>query len=148
MPSKQTMFTTMHQNQSPRVRGPVAPAPPKLTATAGRPGFNDSHADKAWVGPALVSRAVQEERSQMYFAPFLLVSRLTNVGPAQAALAGRRFAAAFLPRLFGTRKNSWSHHKGATGRVQTGDQWLPVPCHCQLGQDIPSIELPSLSAQF
>ena len=29
-----------------------------------------------------------------------------------------------------------SHHKGATGRVRTGDQRLPVLCHCQLGQDI------------
>ena len=45
---------------------------------------------------------------------------------------GRRFAAALLPRLFGT--NPRSHHKGATGRVRTGDQLLPVLCHCQLGQ--------------
>ena len=30
-----------------------------------------------------------------------------------------------------------SHHKGATGRVRTGDQRYPVLCHCQLGQDIP-----------
>ena len=49
---------------------------------------------------------------------------------------GRRFAAALLPRLFGT--NPRSHHKGATGRVRTGDQQLPVLCHCQLGQDIPT----------
>ena len=52
---------------------------------------------------------------------------------------GQRFAAAlWLPRLFGTYPRS--HHKGATGRVWTGDQWLPVTvlCHCQLGQDIPS----------
>ena len=63
----------------------------------------------------------------------------------RSAFEGRRFAAALLPRLFGT--NSRSHHKGATGRVletngfqfwrQTGDQRLPVLCHCQLGQDIP-----------
>ena len=32
----------------------------------------------------------------------------------------------------------WSHHKGSTGRVRTGDQLLPVLCHCQLGQDIPT----------
>ena len=32
-----------------------------------------------------------------------------------------------------------SHHKGATGRVRTGDQRYPVLCHCQLGQDIPRI---------
>ena len=50
-------------------------------------------------------------------------------------LIGRRFAAALLPRLFGT--NPRSHHKGATGRVRTGNQRLPVLCHCQLGQDIP-----------
>ena len=46
-----------------------------------------------------------------------------------------RFAAALMPRLFG--KNPRSHHKGATGRVRTGDQRLPILCHCQLGQDIP-----------
>ena len=46
-----------------------------------------------------------------------------------------RFAAALLPRLFGT--NPRSHHKGATGRVRTGNQLLPVLCHCQFGQDIP-----------
>ena len=48
---------------------------------------------------------------------------------------GRRVAAALLPRLF--RTNPRSHHKGATGRVRTGNQRLPVLCHCQLGQDIP-----------
>ena len=46
---------------------------------------------------------------------------------------GRRFAAALLPRPFGM--NPRSHHKGATGRVRTGDQRLPVLCRCQLGQD-------------
>ena len=30
-----------------------------------------------------------------------------------------------------------SDHKGATGRVRTGDQLLPILCHCQLGHDIP-----------
>ena len=50
-------------------------------------------------------------------------------------LAGRRLAAALLPRLFGT--NLRSHSKGITSRVQTGDQQLPVLCHCQLGRDIP-----------
>ena len=47
---------------------------------------------------------------------------------------GRRFAAALLPPLLG--KNPRSHQKGATSRVRTGDQWLPILCHCQLGQDI------------
>ena len=37
--------TTMHKNQSPRVQGPVAPAPSKLTTTAGRPGFDDLPAE-------------------------------------------------------------------------------------------------------
>ena len=32
--------------------------------------------------------------------------------------------------------NPRSHHKGATGRVRTGDQQLPVLCHAHLGQDI------------
>ena len=49
---------------------------------------------------------------------------------------GRSFAAALLPRLFGT--NPRSHHKGATGRVRTGNQRLAILCHCQLGQGIPS----------
>ena len=49
-------------------------------------------------------------------------------------LLGRSFATALLPRLFET--NPRSHHKGATDRVRTGDQRLPVLCHCQLGQDI------------
>ena len=48
---------------------------------------------------------------------------------------GQSFTAALLPLLF--RMNPRSHHKGATGRVWTGDQLLPVLCHCQLGQDIP-----------
>ena len=56
----------------------------------------------------------------------------------QGISIGRRFAAAlWLPRLFGT--NPRSHHKGASGRVWTRDQRLPVLCHCQLGQDIPII---------
>ena len=47
---------------------------------------------------------------------------------------GQRFTAALLPRRFMT--NPRSHHKGATGRVRTGDQRIPVLCHCQLGKDI------------
>ena len=48
------------------------------------------------------------------------------------ASLGQRFAAALLPRLFGT--NPRSHHKGSTSRVRTGDQLLPVLCHCQLSR--------------
>ena len=33
-------------------------------------------------------------------------------------------------------QNPRSHHKGATGRVQTGNQLYPVLGYCQLGQDI------------
>ena len=29
-------------------------------------------------------------------------------------------------------QNPRSHHKGATGRVRTGDRRHPVLCHCQL----------------
>ena len=58
-------------------------------------------------------------------------------GTGSGLWVGRRFAAALLPRLFGT--NPRSHHKGATGRVRTGNQRLPVLCHCQLGQDIPRV---------
>ena len=50
---------------------------------------------------------------------------------------GWRYATALLPQLFGNLKNPRSNHKGATGRVRTGNQLLPVLCHCQLGQDIP-----------
>ena len=44
----------------------------------------------------------------------------------QRVTIGRRFAAALLPRLFG--KNPRSHHKGATGRVRTGNYsyWTPT----------------------
>ena len=56
---------------------------------------------------------------------------------------GRRLAAALLPKLFW--KNPRPHHKGAAGRVQTGDQLLPVLCHCQLGQDIPFSLIESLT---
>ena len=55
--------------------------------------------------------------------------------PKWKLASGLRFTAALLPRLLGT--NLRSHHKGATGRVGTGDQQLPVLCHCQLGKDIP-----------
>ena len=61
-------------------------------------------------------------------------------------VSGRRFAAALLPRLFGT--NPRSHHKGATGRVQTGDQRLPVLCHCQLGQDMVPVYDMSYNTNF
>ena len=59
---------------------------------------------------------------------------------------GQRLAAALLPRLFG--KNPRSHHKGATGRVQTGDQLLPVLCHCQLGKDLGFKAMLSLLSNF
>ena len=79
----------------------------------------------AWAGTALVSRAFREERGK-YNPP----QNFEN----QQIDTGRRFAAALLPRLFGT--NPRSHYKGATGRVRTGNRRLPVLCHCQLGQDI------------
>ena len=40
-----------------------------------------------------------------------------------------------------------SHHKGATGRVRTGDQLYPVLCHCHLGQDIPMLETRKTTVQ-
>ena len=48
--------------------------------------------------------------------------RVTQDSIMMMILVGRRFAAALVPRLFG--KNPRSHHKGATGRVRTGDQRL------------------------
>ena len=42
------------------------------------------------------------------------------------------------------RQSPRSQHKGATGRVWTGDQRHPVLCHCQLGQDISSNNGPLL----
>ena len=59
------------------------------------------------------------------------------------ATIGRRFAAALLPRLFG--KNPRSYHKGATGKVRTGDQRLPVLCHCQLGRPTASRMRPGIN---
>ena len=52
---------------------------------------------------------------------------------------GRGFAAALSPRLLET--NPRLHHKGATARVWTGNQQLPVLFHCQLGKDIRLINL-------
>ena len=77
----------------------------------------------------LSGRTRCESWSNMMSGPLPVVKLL------RSAFEGRRFAAALLPRLFGT--NPRSHHKGATGRVRTGDQRLPVLCRCQLGQDIP-----------
>ena len=68
---------------------------------------------------------------ELIFCPFWLSSTQKEIHNQ-----GRRFAAALLPRLFWT--NPRSHHKGATSRVRTGNQRLPVLCHCQLGQDIPN----------
>ena len=71
--------------------------------------------------------------------------RRRTLRPREARSGGSPgFAAALLPRLFGTKvpghtTSLW--HKGATGRVRTGDQWYPALCHCQLGQDIPDVEL-------
>ena len=50
---------------------------------------------------------------------------------AQNSPVGQRFATASLPLLLW--KYCRSHHKGTTCRVRTGDQLLPVLCHCQLG---------------
>ena len=41
-------------------------------------------------------------------------------------------------------QHPWSHHKGSTCMVRTGDQLYPVlccHCHCQLGQDIPTVSI-------
>ena len=61
--------------------------------------------------------------------------RSALAGVAAAALGRRWQAPALAPR---------SHHKEAIARLWTGDQQYPVLCHCQLGQDIPSILLRSL----
>ena len=45
-------------------------------------------------------------------------------------------------------RNPTSHHKGATGRVRTGDQLFPVLCHCQLGQDIPTFHFFNRNSKF
>ena len=56
----------------------------------------------------------------------IIKSKPVTAPMARPLLVGRRFAAALLPRLFGT--NPRSHHKGATGRVRTGNQRLPILC--------------------
>ena len=67
-------------------------------------------------------------RSSLAQRPFNLNSYRTRIRPYRIIhlnnhwiirVIGRRFAAVLLPRLFGT--NPRSHHKGATGRVRTGD---------------------------
>ena len=64
------------------------------------------------------------------------------------SIISRRYASAVVPHLKAAEvRRSFmtttvrdqiprSHHKGATGRFQTGDQPYPALCHCQLGQDI------------
>ena len=69
------------------------------------------------------------------YMAFCMLYNLSYKHTLSHNLLGLRLAAALLPQLFG--KNPRSHHKGATCRVRTGDQLLPVICHCQLGQDIP-----------
>ena len=57
----------------------------------------------------------------------ILLKRITddkNTKSQEFDRIGRMFAAALLPRLFWTKPRS--HHKGATGRVRTGDQRRPV----------------------
>ena len=65
-------------------------------------------------------------------------TNLTGLHLFEITLLGQRFAAALLPRLRLFGKNPRSHRKGSTGRVWTGDELLPVLCHCQLGQHIPT----------
>ena len=88
-------------------------------------------------GSAREIMASSAETSSQRAKSFCAALQMLNAQSFICSL-GRRFAAALLPRLFGT--NPRSHHKGATGRVQTGDQLLPVLCHCQLGQDIPIVD--------
>ena len=75
------------------------------------------------------------------YTRYTRVTRLQKILTAKFdwPILGRRFAAALLPRLFW--KNPRSHHKGATSRVRTGDQLLPVLCHCQLVIDIIAFEI-------
>ena len=62
----------------------------------------------------------------------LLRSESASADCCWGEFLGQRFAAALLPRLLGKNPRAESHHKGATGRVRTGVQLLPVLCNCQL----------------
>ena len=77
-----------------------------------------------------LARAKASLRRHFHCIDLLLEPARRQGGGSLTGLIGRRFAAALLPRLFGT--NPRSHHKGATGRVRTGDQRLPVLCHCHI----------------
>ena len=97
-------------------------------------------------GPAYQRRAGRAQAVTPARAPG---SSCTALSRAQLKIFNRAnlksliklFAAALLPRLFGT--NPRSHHKCSTARVRTADQRLPVLCHCKLGPDIPNIRVGS-----
>ena len=117
--------------------GGPSPAPPQPGAPV--------HKFKIWLpdhaSAARLSPGIMMPLAAVSSSPAWLSLGLGGLSPCQAqarrdtSALGRRFAAALLPRLFG--KNPRSHHKGATGRVRTGNQRLPGLCHYQLGQDIP-----------
>ena len=113
---------------------------PRRSASHGRLGTEPGLADAGRAGNDLRDGAASRNSSGTPVGWGTFATIMTGPLPGNSlvrANVGRRFAAALLPRLFG--KNPRSHHKGATGRVRTGNQRLLVLCHCQLGQDIPVI---------
>ena len=94
------------------------------------PGTSGSCKNSVWGCCELMSMLRKE-----YHGVLIQILKIVLQTEQELVSAGLRFSAALLPLLFGT--NPRSHHKGATCRVWTGDQLLPVLCHCQFGQDIP-----------
>ena len=74
--------------------------------------------------------------------PCVCVTRIRDADPSRVCVTrireAPRRAQLYYHDCSGIRSiRSRSRHKGATGRVRTGDRRYPALCHCRLGQDIP-----------
>ena len=66
------------------------------------------------------------------------VARAVNLCPSQACCADLQGGGSPQLYYYDGSGHARSHHKGAAGRVRTGDKRHPALCRCQLRQDIPA----------
>ena len=101
------------------------------------------HSDPRWLGGWLAQNLSQAQ--SLGYLQLESTGRVrlpaSDSPETKAAEVRRRFITATV-----REKRRRSHHKGATGRVRTGDQRYPVLCHCQLGQDIPIASCQGIAA--